>query len=114
MDLKFKADWFLARNPLGLVPILELNENVVYESEVCGDLLEELYPQNPLYPKDPFEKAQHKQLMSIFGKVRPKKGPVDCSILSLCYKPESVVAFFSSDLFLIIFTGINVPVFGYY
>ena len=70
VNLKWKPDWFLARNPLGLVPVLEENDKIVYESVACDDYLDDIYPQNKLTPSDPYTKARHKTLMEIFNKVR--------------------------------------------
>nr|ABR24228.1 omega class glutathione S-transferase [Alitta succinea] len=71
VNLKYKPDWFLKRNPWGLAPTLELNKKVIYESAICDDYLEEIYPQNPLYPKDAYKKARHKIFMEHFAKVIP-------------------------------------------
>ena len=72
VNLKHKPDWFLQRHPFGLVPILERNEVVVGESAVCNDYLDQVYPQNPLYPSDSVTTAQHRMLMSMFEKVPVK------------------------------------------
>ena len=69
VNLKFKPDWFFARHPFGLVPILEHNDDVVCESAVCDDYLDEVYPDPPLYPRDVREKTRHKMIMSMFERV---------------------------------------------
>ena len=59
-----QKDEFLARSPLGKVPFLELDGGRrLAESEVIGEYLEEAYPQKPLLPKDPFERAKVRELV---------------------------------------------------
>ncbi len=69
MNLKYKPNWFLARNPFGLAPVLEKDGQIIYESVVCGEYLDEVYPQNPLTPTEPYVKAKQRILMELFGKV---------------------------------------------
>ena len=70
VNLKMKPDWFLERHPFGLVRVLEKNDSVVFESSVCNDYLDEVYPERPLYPRDPVEKTRHKMAMAMFERVR--------------------------------------------
>src|SRR3954466_10529152 len=59
-----KEDW-LPRSPLGKVPILELDGGRrIAESEVICEYLEEAYPQKPLLPKDPYERAKVRELVT--------------------------------------------------
>ena len=59
-----QKDEFLARSPIGKVPFLELdNGRRLAESEVIADYLEEAYPQKPLLPRDPFERAKVRELI---------------------------------------------------
>ena len=56
---------FLARSPIGKVPFLELDDGRrLSESEVIAEYLEEAYPQKPLLPKDPFERAKVRELIT--------------------------------------------------
>ncbi|KAK3086629.1 hypothetical protein FSP39_021214 [Pinctada imbricata] len=64
-----KPDWFLERNPLGMVPVLEKDGKVVYESTICNYFLEACYPDSKLLPSDPYQLAQDKMLMARFDKV---------------------------------------------
>jgi glutathione S-transferase len=58
-----KDEW-LARSPMGKVPILELDGGRrIAESEVILEYLEEAYPQKPLLPKDPYERAKVRELV---------------------------------------------------
>jgi len=47
-----KAPEYLRINPYGLVPAMEDNGIVMYESTIINEYLEEAYPQTPLLPKD--------------------------------------------------------------
>lgn len=56
---------WLARSPLGKVPILELGDGRrLAESEVILEYLEDAYPQKPLLPKDPYERAKVRELVA--------------------------------------------------
>ncbi|MDC3961051.1 glutathione S-transferase family protein [Polyangium jinanense] len=57
---------YLARSPMGRVPVLETPHGVVCESQVICEYLEEVYPDNPLYPRDPFARAKVRELIQIF------------------------------------------------
>ncbi len=59
-----QKDEFLARTPIGKVPFIELDGGRrIAESEVIGEYLEEAFPQKPLLPKDPFERAKVRELI---------------------------------------------------
>jgi glutathione S-transferase len=56
---------FLSRSPIGKVPFLELDGGRrLAESEVIAEYLEEAYPQKPLLPRDPFERAKVRELIA--------------------------------------------------
>lgn len=59
-----KEEW-LARSPMGKVPILETDAGRLCESAVICEYLEDAYPQKPLLPKDPFERAKARELVTI-------------------------------------------------
>lgn len=56
--LKFEQheDWFVALNPNGQVPILVHDGKVVVESTVINEYLEDVFPQTPLRPVDPYQR----------------------------------------------------------
>lgn len=57
---------FVARSPMGKVPFLELDGGRrLAESEVIAEYLEEAYPQKPLLPRDPFERAKVRELLAV-------------------------------------------------
>ncbi len=59
-----QSEEFLARTPLGKVPFLELDGGRrISESQVICEYLEDAYPQQPLYPKDPYARAKVRELI---------------------------------------------------
>jgi glutathione S-transferase len=65
IDLAAKPDWFLAMSPLGKVPLLKVGDDVIFESAVILEYLEETQP-NPLHPADPVARARHRAMIE-FG-----------------------------------------------
>ena len=57
-DLSNKSDELLAVSPYGKVPVLAIDGVSVYESAVINEYLEETYPNNPLMPENPYDRAQ--------------------------------------------------------
>ena len=52
------SDWFLAINPDGQVPVLVHDGKVIIESTVINEYIEDVFPQNPLRPADPYWAAR--------------------------------------------------------
>jgi maleylpyruvate isomerase len=53
-----RAEEYLAKNPQGLVPALELDDGTVLtQSLAIIEYLDERYPEPPLLPRDPLERA---------------------------------------------------------
>jgi glutathione S-transferase len=69
IDLKNKPDWFLEKNPLGLVPVLEIDDKIVYESTATSEWLDDVYPNNRLQPADPYRKAWDRIVVEYYGKL---------------------------------------------
>lgn len=60
-----QTDEYLERSPMGKVPFLELDGGRrLSESAVICEYLEEAYPQKPLLPADPFERAKVRELLA--------------------------------------------------
>ena len=58
-----QKDEFLLRSPIGKVPFLELDDGRrLSESMIIGEYIEETYPQRPLLPKDPYQRAKVREL----------------------------------------------------
>ena len=52
-----KPDWFLALTPTGLMPVLKHAGEVVYDSDIVNEYIEEVFPGSPLLPTDPAKRA---------------------------------------------------------
>ena len=59
VDLSRKPDWFLAVSPLGRTPVLQVGDDVLFESAAILEYLEETLP-NPLHSASPVERARHR------------------------------------------------------
>ena len=60
-----QTEEFLARSPMGKAPFLELDGGRrLIESEVICEYLEEAYPQKPLLPRDPWQRAKVRELVT--------------------------------------------------
>ena len=69
VNLRRKPDWLFEMNPIGLVPVLQWDDKVLYESGTCNDYLDEAFPQNKVNPSDPYQRARDRQLWESMGKV---------------------------------------------
>ncbi|KAM9477079.1 glutathione S-transferase omega-1-like [Clarias gariepinus] len=70
INLKEKPEWYLKKKPLGQVPTVETSSGqVVCESPITCEYLDELYPEKKLFPPDPFAKAQQKMLLEEYSGV---------------------------------------------
>ena len=65
VDLANKPAWFKAISPLGKVPLLQVGDEVLFESAAIVEYLEEAQP-HPLHPEDLLQKARHRGWME-FG-----------------------------------------------
>ena len=54
---------YLARSPRGKVPYIEVDGRTLAESSAICEYIEEAYPQKPLLPTDPFERAKVRELL---------------------------------------------------
>ncbi|HEY3549717.1 MAG TPA: glutathione S-transferase family protein [Gaiellaceae bacterium] len=57
IDLSDRPAWLYEKNPAGRVPVLEEDGWVLPESVVIMEFLEERYPEPPLLPADPADRA---------------------------------------------------------
>ena len=53
----------LKRSPLGKVPFIKTNDGYLSESQAILEYLEDAFPENPLYPADPFERAKCREFI---------------------------------------------------
>ncbi len=59
IDLSNKPGWFRQISPLGKVPLLKVGDEVLFESAVICEYLDEVTPGS-LHPTDPLTKAKHR------------------------------------------------------
>lgn len=53
----------LSRSPLGKIPFIETKHGYLSESQAILEYLEDAYPQSPLYPNDPFQRAKCREFI---------------------------------------------------
>lgn len=58
---------YLSLNQMAEVPTLVHNQKVISQSMAIIEYLDEVFPQNPLFPKDPYLKAQVRQFCEIIN-----------------------------------------------
>lgn len=56
---------YLAKNPFGKVPTLEVDGELLYETAAITDYLDTAVANNKFSPTDPFSKARMRQIMAI-------------------------------------------------
>jgi stringent starvation protein A len=69
VDLDDRPGWIYEKNPLGKVPVLEEDDFVLAESAVINEYLEERWPEPPLWPADPGERALGRLLVHRFDEL---------------------------------------------
>lgn len=58
-----QKDEYLLKSPMGKVPYLEVDGTRLCESGVILEYLEDAYPDKPLLPKDPLERARVREIV---------------------------------------------------
>jgi glutathione S-transferase len=69
IDLDDRPAWIYEKNPLGRVPVLEEDTFVLAESAVIDEYLDDRYPDPPLWPADPAERALGRMLVFRFDQL---------------------------------------------
>jgi len=59
IDLRNKPDWFLDISPHGKVPVLQVDEQPLFESNAIAEYLDEVVAPR-LHPEDPLARARHR------------------------------------------------------
>lgn len=62
-----RSEAYLARNPQGLVPALEVDGRVLTQSPAILEWLEERYPEPALLPRDPLDRAEVRAMAALIG-----------------------------------------------
>jgi glutathione S-transferase len=57
IDLRDRPQWIYEKNTTGRVPVVEEDAWILPESSVINEYLEERYPEPPLLPPDPADRA---------------------------------------------------------
>jgi glutathione S-transferase len=59
VNLREKPDWFLEISPHGKVPVLKVDDEILFESNAIAEFLDEQVAP-PLHPADPFKRARNR------------------------------------------------------
>jgi len=59
VNLREKPDWFLELSPHGKVPVLKVDDEVLFESNAIAEFLDEMIEPR-LHPADPFKRARNR------------------------------------------------------
>ncbi len=91
VDLANKPDWFEAISPLGKVPLLQVDDEVLFESAVIVEYLEDTQAP-PLHPAEPLARARHRAWMEVGSSIladiwtvetTPDRAAFDAKVASL-------------------------------
>lgn len=127
IDLADKPDWFLRLSPLGKVPLLLVDGEVLFESAVICEYLNEITPGS-LHPEDSLLKAKHRAWIefgsNILSKIAAFYSAQDAE--SFAAKQQDLAAsfqileaqlqaspYFAGDRFLLI-DAVYAPIFRYF
>ena len=70
IHLRSKPEWFAKDiNPLGKVPTLQIDDKIVYDSQICNEYIDEVYPGDESASRDPYQRAKDGMLLEHFPKV---------------------------------------------
>lgn len=64
IDLQNKPDWFLRISPFGKVPVLEVDGEVLFESQVIAEFIDET-TDGRLHPEDPLARAKNRGAIEV-------------------------------------------------
>ena len=60
IDLKDKPDWFLEISPYGKVPVVKHDDQLIYESTIINEYLDEVFSDTPMLGGTPYERAENR------------------------------------------------------
>jgi len=58
VNLKNKPEWWKKLSPTGKVPLIRHKNNIIYESRIINEYLEEILPNPRLMPVEPYKRAK--------------------------------------------------------
>lgn len=58
IDLENVPHWYYDVSPTAKVPLLQWGDDVIWESTIINEFIEDNWPENPLLPLDPVARAQ--------------------------------------------------------
>ena len=58
INLAKKPDWYFEINPRGKVPSIEMNGEILYESDITSYYVDEVFDGKKLTTKDPLKRAK--------------------------------------------------------
>jgi len=65
-----KPEWFAQKvNPLGKVPVIQLDDKIVFDSKIVNGYLDATYPGPKVVPSDPFLAAQGQMILELWERV---------------------------------------------
>lgn len=68
ISLSKKPEWFLAKAPRGVVPVIEKNGEVIFESDITAEYVDAAYEgKRKVVESDPFVRAKGKMLLGDLG-----------------------------------------------
>ena len=59
IDLREKPDWFLEISPHGKVPVLKVDDEILFESNAIAEFLDEMVEPR-LHPENPIKRARNR------------------------------------------------------
>ncbi len=68
INLRAKPEWYLSKHPLGTVPALQKGDDIVIESLICSDYIDEKFPDDRgLHSSNKEHKFRDVGLVAIYG-----------------------------------------------
>jgi glutathione S-transferase len=64
IDLQNKPEWFMQKSPFGKVPILDVDGEVLFESQVIAEFVDES-TEGRLHPEDPLARAKNRAMIEV-------------------------------------------------
>ena len=117
IDLNNKPAWFGALSPLGKVPILMVEDTIIFESATINEYLDETAPGRKLQPADPLRRAHNRAWIEFIStilvtrnrmqhaKTEPQTRKLAAIVnRQLAYLEEQIAEgpFFNGDLFSLV------------